>query len=305
MKHVVILIYAAAVVIGTGSCALLGYFAARSRRRDLGLCFTFFLAYTLDIFSSITLQYIAVNVPSFALAAGSPVRLLPMLIHFFLMFSILMFLVSYVRPSLSRVPAVAAATLSLACWMYDARYPRNYAGREIAGIPVVDLVFFSVIALSLCVGYAAFRSGRLSHPWISPHFFAILAVFFPFIVNDDLRWFETELRFSPIMYSLLSILLIRYLFAHYLREYYLSRGDILALGNDASPSVGFFDRFGVTGREREVALLVLRGYGNGKIAEELCVSVATVKSHVYSLFKKTGVSSRFELMHLAKNHTEV
>lgn len=305
MKHVVILIYAAAVVIGTGSCVLLGYFAAQSRRRDLGLCFTFFLAYTLDIFSSITLQYVAVNVPSFTLSSGSPIRLLPMLIHFFLMFSILMFTVSYVRPSLSRVSAVTAATLSLACWIYDARYPRNYTGLEFAGIPIVDLVFFSVIVFSVCVVYISFRSRKSRYPWLSRYFFVILAVFFPLIVNDDLRWFDTDLRFSPIMYSLLSILLIRYIFAHYLREYYLSQGDICVLGNNAPPSVGFFDRFGVTGREREVALLVLRGYGNGKIAEELCVSVATVKSHVYSLFKKTGISSRFELMHLAKNHTEV
>jgi DNA-binding CsgD family transcriptional regulator len=53
---------------------------------------------------------------------------------------------------------------------------------------------------------------------------------------------------------------------------------------------------GVTRREREVALLLARGLSNPEIAEELVLSLYTVQDHVKSLFEKTGVSSRRELV---------
>ena len=53
---------------------------------------------------------------------------------------------------------------------------------------------------------------------------------------------------------------------------------------------------GVTAREREIATLLAHGLTNPEIAARLVLSPYTVQDHIKSLFEKTGVSSRQELV---------
>lgn len=55
----------------------------------------------------------------------------------------------------------------------------------------------------------------------------------------------------------------------------------------------------VTEREREVLALVGRGMSNTEIAEVLCISVATAKSHVARLFAKLAARDRVHLVIIA------
>ena len=56
-----------------------------------------------------------------------------------------------------------------------------------------------------------------------------------------------------------------------------------------------FDRYDLSPREREIAELLFRGFANKEIAQKLSISYGTVKNHVYSLYAKLGIRSRFEL----------
>ena len=76
-------------------------------------------------------------------------------------------------------------------------------------------------------------------------------------------------------------------------------GDIAVIIEPAHPGNAaplLLSSLGLTPRERDVALLVLRGASTQAIAAELHLSAYTVKDHLKSIFDKTGVRSRRDLV---------
>jgi two-component system response regulator NreC len=58
----------------------------------------------------------------------------------------------------------------------------------------------------------------------------------------------------------------------------------------------------LSARELEVLRLIALGHTNGEIAEQLCLSVRTVESHRAHLQRKTGRTSRADLVAYARDH---
>ncbi|MEU6550943.1 response regulator transcription factor [Streptomyces sp. NPDC046915] len=56
---------------------------------------------------------------------------------------------------------------------------------------------------------------------------------------------------------------------------------------------------GLTARETEVLVLIAEGFTNQEIARKLCVSTATVKTHINNLFAKTGLKDRAQAVRYA------
>jgi two-component system response regulator NreC len=58
----------------------------------------------------------------------------------------------------------------------------------------------------------------------------------------------------------------------------------------------------LTPREIDVLKLIVQGYTNRQIAEELCISTRTVEGHRSNLSDKLGLHTRVELVRYAKEH---
>jgi DNA-binding CsgD family transcriptional regulator len=56
----------------------------------------------------------------------------------------------------------------------------------------------------------------------------------------------------------------------------------------------------ISGREREIAMLVAAGLSNHQVADRLFVSLRTVEGHLYRIFAKLDISSRDQLRHLLR-----
>jgi DNA-binding NarL/FixJ family response regulator len=56
----------------------------------------------------------------------------------------------------------------------------------------------------------------------------------------------------------------------------------------------------LTRREQQVARLVYEGHSNQEIADQVALSLAMVKKHLHSVFRKLEVSSRSRLMALMR-----
>ena len=70
---------------------------------------------------------------------------------------------------------------------------------------------------------------------------------------------------------------------------------LLALSAPLGPAV---ERPPLTPREKQVLALVVMGYTNKEIADQLVLAESTVKSHLFSAFRRLGVRSRSEAVAL-------
>jgi DNA-binding CsgD family transcriptional regulator len=60
-------------------------------------------------------------------------------------------------------------------------------------------------------------------------------------------------------------------------------------------------KYNISKREEEILRLILEGKTNGEITEILFISTHTVKNHIYSIFQKLGINSRYQLIKFISN----
>jgi len=76
---------------------------------------------------------------------------------------------------------------------------------------------------------------------------------------------------------------------------FLNRGAY-ADGNGVTES--FCRNFQITRRESEIVNKLLEGKSNKEIGDELCISIKTVENHLGSIYRKTDVTGRGQLIHM-------
>jgi DNA-binding NarL/FixJ family response regulator len=56
------------------------------------------------------------------------------------------------------------------------------------------------------------------------------------------------------------------------------------------------NRYHLTSRETQIAILICRGFSNDEIAKALNISQSTVKTHLKNLFRRVRINSRILLL---------
>lgn len=64
------------------------------------------------------------------------------------------------------------------------------------------------------------------------------------------------------------------------------------------------ERYRLSPRETEILGLIMEGKSNRDMEGDLFISYHTVKNHVYNLYRKLGVKTRFELLHFVLSASE-
>jgi ligand-binding sensor domain-containing protein/DNA-binding CsgD family transcriptional regulator len=63
----------------------------------------------------------------------------------------------------------------------------------------------------------------------------------------------------------------------------------------------YLSKCGISQREKEIVLLLLKGKSNKEIEDVLFIAMGTVKNHIYSIYQKIGVKNRAQLITFFKN----
>jgi DNA-binding CsgD family transcriptional regulator len=87
----------------------------------------------------------------------------------------------------------------------------------------------------------------------------------------------------------------------FLTRYYASQPLESPIKTDLD---SFFEKYGISKREREIIGLIIKGHSNREIEDKLFVSLETVKKHIYHIYKKTRVKNRLQLNYLIRNYTK-
>lgn len=108
------------------------------------------------------------------------------------------------------------------------------------------------------------------------------------------RYIETALYYKfPV--TLLFFLGFNLANLSFLIRTFLQSPDHIANSTREMPA-WFYEKYHLTKREQEVLSLLQQRYGNREIAEQLFISIPTVKFHIQNIYLKIGVNNRVKLL---------
>jgi DNA-binding CsgD family transcriptional regulator len=111
--------------------------------------------------------------------------------------------------------------------------------------------------------------------------------------------FKYPIAFSPLIYFLSNFTLIFFIAGNHLHEMPVADIDPGVSKNErVIISQAIINKYNVTDRELEILQLILDGYGNREIGEKLFISANTARNHIYNIFRKFEVKSRYELIRI-------
>ena len=167
------------------------------------------------------------------------------------------------------------------------------------------LSLFTIISnaiIYIAVMHMLFNARRLADKQMGKivrNFGFIFLVFhiFEFLINYRILFANIVYYLYPLINfttALPALLYLKFALDNYYKEHPLQPESEVDLDR-------FFSQHNISKREQEIIHLILKGKSNRDIEDELYISLRTVKNHIYNIYKKIGVKSRWQLINMIRN----
>jgi len=304
MQHVLIFFNLFALLTGVTAIAIAGFVYVKTR---YGLLFSYLVyisSFALFIFSYlIVLSYINLNItePDFHLLLV--IIALCLLSSYLFMFSIPYFAHALISDTPARAKNVIAAAFALTGLVFMALsfrvdFDTETITQERNAWMYLALSLYVLSGVySISIKFLALKRLDAARRRMVRNTLIVNSLLFPGALFDIYLAAEFHVMiFWPAFFCVFSLLS-----AVYINKRYLVQLAAIGSGLDESVAGRAFAEAGISAREKEIIRFMSKGHSNKRIADELFISVNTVKTHIRNIFKKMNVKSRFELMMKLRN----
>lgn len=297
MGQFILFSYILALIIGFITLGLTSSISFRTKDGKLFIYLIFYSAMAFDALAETIFRYLLVNNPELA-DSNVYLTITNSFFKFYVMFAILLMThyFSNVRPIISSV--IKYALISIIGFILHIFTINSDYKIELFNMQIIDILYYLIIFFIIGSSFIHFiKSKPTERPNLDKIEYQFLkkivtlyTISMPLIINDDMQFLPILIRVSPFTFIILSIFTLQHFY-----KYHLFVGGSHSKDLENSP---LFDNYEITDREKATVLLVLEGLSNKDICGRLNISLSTVKSHIYSVYKKIGIKSRFELMQI-------
>jgi DNA-binding CsgD family transcriptional regulator len=155
--------------------------------------------------------------------------------------------------------------------------------------------FFSGSMLMVALGITALFYRKKASGWEQEQLLrGISFTFLPLLITFplDLIFFRHHVfKLAYLSFSVFVVYLYFFISRRYFQKYEVFSEEIKIQG-------GILREKGISAREEEIVHLLVQGKSNREIAETLCISTNTVKTHIKNIYGKLKVSNRVQLFSL-------
>jgi len=302
MEHLLIAYDILVIIIGFAALSNAVVWALRTGRNDLGNFSIVYALYTLMVVILVLEKYLFVNVDAYPGRTWYTIWGVYEVLDFGVVTAALYYFLDAHQFRFGRRAAAGLALLILICYgLFFSPYGATLdEGENIirlgTGFWIAVTCWFVLFTCVIVLGYwLLVRVWKTEKRTFTIGFLIFLSVGYAESLFSFFRHFGALARglnpdsgflYSSIPYALYGVFLI---------VYFLRYPISAPLGSDEI-SAEFISKYGITEREREIIIKVMKGKSNEDIARELFISLATVKTHLYNIYKKVGIGSRYDLL---------
>ncbi len=296
MVHFVFLFYLSVFMVGFVLLGFLVVFSIQFKDKLVIGLTPFYSMFTFQSFLALFESYLLTNLTSVFYDHFALITFVKLVSWVFLLLSLLN-LIHMANPTTwSKWILIVFIPSLLAGFIYRATINKPYLDNALtvhgSHPDFLDIIGILIHVIALAAFISFMRIKYKPFPkFLVKSITTIFVLVVPATTLDTFRLLPEFVPTGSVVYLSFSFVLYVYL-----------RKTFISQVTDAPVEVGimadhsFLKSKGITQREQEIVTKLIAGKSNKDIAEDLCISVSTVKTHIYRVFKKLQVKNRIELI---------